>query len=62
MYLLTACTYHPTVEKVCLKWGLCGGAYNATDENCNTRKTERRPRRAATMEADKKITQNTSHF
>ena len=41
MHLSNACTHDPTVEKECLKCALCGGAHNATDENCNTRKAER---------------------
>ena len=41
MHLSTACTHDPTAEKECLKCALCGGAHNATDENCNTRKAER---------------------
>ena len=41
MHLSTACTHNPTVEKGCLKCALCGGAHNATDEQCKTRTAER---------------------
>ena len=41
MHLSNACTRDRTVERKFVKCALCGGAHNATDESCNTRKAER---------------------
>ena len=41
MHLSTACTHDPATNKVCLKCALCGGAHDATSEECDSRKLER---------------------
>lgn len=41
MHLSTACTHDSAANKACLKCTLCGGAHDATSENCKSRKVER---------------------
>lgn len=41
MHISSACTHDPTTDKESLRCALCGGAHNAMDEDCNSRKAER---------------------
>lgn len=42
LHLSVACTNDAATNKACLKCALCGGAHDATSENCKLRKVERR--------------------
>lgn len=41
MHLSKECTWDPVADKACRKCALCGGAHDAMNEECNSRKAER---------------------